>query len=97
VDGGLEIRSPAGTCRFEPLNEDDIEATKWVLLRSNQWIGSHALLLESDDLVALDLETRKLRYLLPLGPYVFQAASADGRRVVAIDRLSGALLWGGAG
>lgn len=89
-DDSLVVTDRQGFRRkFSPTRGADLEALDKLEVNVT-WIGGRALLLDSDDLYVLDLETLKLRYLLPplpLGAF-FWSASSD-QSLVLVPRRRG--------
>ena len=94
TESALEIVGPRGVTSFAPrdrrerlvldgLREDPETAT---------WVGPAGLVLSLDADVVLDLETAKLRYLLPEGLRLQTASPVDGR--VIVRDASESWLWG---
>ncbi|MEO7092611.1 MAG: hypothetical protein ABI175_05120 [Polyangiales bacterium] len=79
----------AGGLSFEPSRDADRDAVSDMLDDAIDagptWIGPHDLLLASDELLSLDVETMKLRYLTGASFDRFVAASLDGKRAVVGD------------
>jgi len=96
TESALEIVGPRGVASFAPrgqrerlaldgLREDPELAT---------WVGPAGLVLAQDAEVVLDLQTTKLRYLLPDGFRLQTANAVDGR--VIVRDASGSWFWGTA-
>jgi hypothetical protein len=83
----------AGDVKFEPSRDADRDAIADLGDDAPTWIGPHTLLLASDDLFALDVETMRLRYLTGDAALVrLVASSPDGKRALLGDA-SGALVF----
>jgi hypothetical protein len=91
----VDISGPGGRRRFDAKTEGDRAAVGALQEDPDlvAWLGGTALLLRSDEPMALDLATAKLHYLFANGDLQFVSASPDGARVVARDREK-RLLWG---
>ena len=82
-----------GDAKFEPSRDADRDALADLKDEGPKWIGPHALLLTSDDLFALDVETMRLRYLTTDATFArLVASSKNGLRAVLVDA-SGALVF----
>jgi hypothetical protein len=93
VEGGVEVVGPEGVVPFPTVFTEDRHALEYAASVRAWWLGSHQLLLVSDDLLVLDLATRKLRYLFPHDrSLLLQGASSDGRVVIARDE-NDHLVW----
>jgi hypothetical protein len=93
-DGRWQVQANAsGTLRvgerfYEPVLEADRRAIRGLTCTEARWLGSRHLLLMSDRVVALDLETLKT-WLVLEGPETRVHAVLDGRTLVVTQQGSG--------
>jgi hypothetical protein len=65
--------------------QDDREAIELLGQGDLRWVGGHGLVIDLEEPVLLDLETRKLHLLFPDPSLDFESASPDGRTILGWD------------
>jgi hypothetical protein len=90
---GLTIAGPDGNKRVLASRPEDLVSYKVVGDFDRQrWLGPQHVIVDLEEPMTLDLKTAKLSYLFPTGGLDLEAASRDGRMILARDDQD-RLLW----